>query len=628
MAINKLLIASLIAISVVSGLIGFHVSRYNAATLIIETKTLEMGVRQVSIVNAKNSSTDKVKFTIGDNTGADCFYAIGLPAMPPSSITIPPLASVGQYQIDRIILENKQVSYSWGSSIGCNKKTKKNGKILHEPCNLDSPLLLAMPDDSLKISAIPEEGFYNSYNFRIATALVCGLGLLLCGIWILSLFPGQKPILEYKEYLSRTAIVLFILVYLYQYSVIWGNAVDVPYWEEWKYYFGPNGLIDGFSLKWLFSVWDYHKIVFTKLIAWLSLNLSSLDFAQQKRINYIIFGFMLLAVYRFKSRVIGKGDFPYFILFMLFMLSPIAYANHAVAQMSQTHFVILFSVVALNYVADSENSIKSAILFCCCILAAMFSYSHGLAFAAVYLVCKSCYVFCCDYTKPDRKRYALLSLCICYLVIGLGYFIWLYVDKQPAPPWSLLSPFDIKFWQCIINLVGLGFGFREESMLTGILCLSITILPVILLVKNKDTRWESRTWQIVTAILGVLAALGAISIGRGSLLGASKSSRYAEFAFMLIPYAAIAWWILLEKTKWRGLFLAAFWFFCLISYKDNWASSIIYRDMKQLDQKTLECIENYSRRGGDGLCPETYQEPIGIYFDRAKKYGVNFTRQF
>jgi hypothetical protein len=186
----------------------------------------------------------------------------------------------------------------------------------------------------------------------------------------------------------------------------------------------------------------------------------------------------------------------------------------------------------------------------------------------------------------------------------------------------------VGFWKCFINLVGLGFGFREEGLFSGILCLTISLLPCFLLFYKNNTRWETSTWQIVTAILGILAALAAICIGRGSLLGSSKSSRYAEFAFLLIPYSSIAWWLLLKGSNRRGVFLTVLWVFCLITYRDDWAASVIYRDIEQLDLKTLECVESYSLGVGDGLCPETYPEPIGKYYDRAKKYGVNFTRQF
>jgi len=623
---SKIIALVLLLLSAFAGYWGYQFNSYSYATLVIEAKTSDLGKRLVSVVAAETGKTEVVSFVVGDDSGADSFYTIGLPSRP-ASIKIPPLSANGRFQINRIILKNRLISYAFNGKGECSQITKKDGVIQREACQANSPGLTVNVDQSLTISSIPAKGFENSLNVRIVTALLSSSAVLLGWIWLLWPYFRQNPASGIQEYLSRAAWMLFLAVYLYQYYQIWIHAVDVPYYEEWEYYFELGGLIDGFSWKWLFGFWDLHKIVFTKLLAWLSWQLNDLNFAAQKIISYLVFGVMLLTVTRFKEKLLGRGEFPLFVLFMIFLLSPIAYANHAVAQMSQTHFVLLFSVLAVPYAINRDISIKSALLFCLCAIASMYSYSHGLAFTAVYLVAMTCYILSGILRKTVNRKTGLSILLTSYLLIALALLFWFYGDRKPTA-WALLFPTDFRFWECLLNLVGLGFGFQKEGLFSGLICLLLTLIPCLLLLLKNETRWEVETWQIVTAILGILAALGAICVGRGGLVGTDKSSRYAEFAFLLIPYASMAWWLLLRNRSWRKHFLAVFWIFCLISYRDDFATSVVYRDLEHLDNLVLECVESYVQGTGDGSCPETNPTPLGPRFERAKSFGVNFTKQF
>jgi len=128
---------------------------------------------------------------------------------------------------------------------------------------------------------------------------------------------------------------------------------------------------------------------------------------------------------------------------------------------------------------------------------------------------------------------------------------------------------------------------------------------------------------VVTAILAILAVLAAISVGRGNF-GEPKTSRYAEIGFMLIPYAALAWWLAVKGVARCKAVPVFFWFFCFAGYFNNWSTDK-YAEAKQIDLYNLECVEGYFNGIGDGIC-QGRTAPQDL--DRAKTMGARFTRQF
>ena len=106
-----------------------------------------------------------------------------------------------------------------------------------------------------------------------------------------------------------------------------------------------------------------------------------------------------------------------------------------------------------------------------------------------------------------------------------------------------------------------------------------------------------------------------------------KLSRYTVYITPLILFGALAWWLALKEKKALAGVLASLWIFCFAAFSDNWSYGI-YRDLRQMDLASLECVEAYNNGSGDGNCPDTHGVPIGRFFENARKLKINFTRLF
>ncbi len=615
-------------IALVAGGIVFASSRCNPFAVVIQLKSMEKGVRQIVAAEEGSGTLSKVWFEIGNDSGESSFYTIALPRKQWKTVTIPPLASSGLYELERITLANDTVRYRWDDGTTCIRETADHGVRRQTSCDPGSPAITLANDSSLVISAIPDSGLYNSYPYRFSIALVAALAFCAAGFYLLRPFSGGAKRQNWREYLDRGVLLLLILLYFYQYGYLWSYSVDLPYWEEWEF-FEPAALQSGLTFEWLFRHFGTNQqvVVFTKLMAWLDFKLFSLDFVKLKLMNYLVFGLFLVALMKFARQVCGEG-FKFLPLFMLFLVSPIAYEAHAASFQSGEIFVMLFSMGMLCYSFPERHDYRHAAVFSICALCAIFSMHTGVVVAAVLLACRAVYVAVKVKRKESPPQEALVNLLLSGFITLAGIIYWLAGFRKPAsslPAWLL--PTESKFWDQFFNLLAFGFGFDTPNPLPGVLILLFLLLPVMLLFTNSATRWQRSTWQIVAAILALLVLVAMITFGRGNYGGSIKLSRYTVYITPLIPLGALAWWLVLHGRKEMLVVLTLFWLLCCSAFADNWSYGI-YRDLKQMDIMTLECVESYSSGRGDGNCPDTHAVPIGGFFDNARKLDINFTRQF
>jgi len=620
----KLKLLIIVVLSIVVGIIGFWQSRYDAATLVLLVKTFEKGERSIYVADGNSRKIREVTFVLGDSEGADSFYAMELPRVRLETIRIPPLAPDGRYQIDGIKLVSSTVKYSWDNEMVCTAQQISGANAEKKICDGDAPAISSETDSSIIIS-LPADNFVNPFGKRVAVAL----GLALVVLFSCSFLLKAGPWIPFSSgYAVRAAWLAVILLYGFQLYLIADYAVDIPYWEEWLF-FDSAALPAGLSWQWLTSQLSHQRMMaFTKLMAWINYKLFSLDFVWLKIMNYAVFGGILLAVARFNHKV-QRESFKYFPLFMIFLLSPIVSEVHAASFQSGETAVVLFSVLMLNYLVGVESSLKSTLIFCACALAALSSLSAGFVYVIVFLACGTIFSFLAAAGSKEPWP-GWKNLLLAWIILGTGMVFWLIDFKKPEAVWGVpewLLPFEIKFWDKYLNLLSYAFGFELESPLPGIVCLVIVLAPLILLMLDKDRRRDTATWQVGTAIMGTLAVIGLLVVGRGNMPIGIKVSRYVIFGYLLIPYTAIAWWLALQKSRQRAAALTLLWCFCAAAYWNNWDFRV-YRDVRQHELFNLECVAEYSHAGGEGMCSGTYLFPIGKFFDSAKKLDIHFTRQF
>src|SRR6185369_15312823 len=439
---------------------AFFLTRYGTSTLVIETRTLETGKRRVAVED-DSGKRSYLWFETGNSTGDKSFYPIELPAVHPRTIRIEALAGRGKFEIDRILLSNRGITYVWDAQGGCERKFPIGGKMRREVCDKDGPFLTTNDDLSITISSIPSTGYANTLRYRVVAALGTFSGALFLGAW----FCRRVPEYEAEDRLlicaGRVAQLSLMVCCLIQFYLICHNAVDVPFWEGWEY-FKPNALQRDFSLSWIYRFALDHRIVPTKLMAWINYRLFGLDFALQKIFNYLLFLGLLAAILKLKGMVAGKREFVLFPAFFVFLTSSINYENHLFSYQSQIHLVLVFAVVALYFAYEERITLRSTILFSITLLAAITTFSAGVVIACVYLLCRSAYIAMLRWRHEITSKQVLLSLAVSYGIAGAGILSW-YFGYEPNPlSTPRVSVFGSQFWGCFLDLMGLGFGFEID----------------------------------------------------------------------------------------------------------------------------------------------------------------------
>jgi hypothetical protein len=438
-------------------------------------------------------------------------------------------------------------------------------------------------------------------------------------LWVAGASQGVMGIL------ARASWFAVFVVFVWHLYLICIYSVDVPFHDDWLY-FAPDSLTWEFPWRWIYSFFSEHRIVPTKLMAWLNLRLFGLDYGLQKIINFVIFGGVIGALAVLKNRVVGKGEFVLFPLFLLFLLSPVAYENHRWGFQSQFHFVLIFSNLALCYAFPAKIKNKHALLFCLFSCAAMYSFSAGVVLTAITLGFMAIFVIIGivrGAIEPSTYR-LWFGVFIVMVIVAL---LWAHGYVRPHDEWSqeYVLPHRAAFWDYFLNLLSYSFGFERVSIFPGIVCMLLLVVPIIMLLVRRESRCLSSVWVILAAVVGVLIVLGLISMSRTYLnFYGSKTSRYTEIGFMLIPYMSMAWWLALRPGKVRTTILSLLWFICFFSYQNDWSPQP-YREAKQVDYYTLDCVESYFDGTGNGVCQgRTTKDDI----ERARSLGSHFTRQF
>jgi len=625
---NIKVVLILAAVSLSIGVFVFTSSRYKSASLVIDTRTLEKGTRSITVVDKGNNKLSSIKFYIGSDDGDYSFYSLELPRIRLESVSIPPLASAGKYEINRILLSNNDVSYIWNKNMQCQQKYYENGIATNKACDSASPTIYMDENASLHIASIPDHGFENTFWFRFFLALCSTIVVFSAGIYLL------KPVAEagarnhLMHFSVKGAWLLVGSLYFYQFFLLWKYSVDIPFWEEWEF-FEPFALPSGLTLHWLFHHLGSNQqiMVFTKLVAWLDYWLFNLDFVKIKLFNYLLFGGLLYAVIRFKIDLFGRGRFRVFPFFLLFLVSPIINEIHTASFLSGQAFMLLFFFGMLHFAINNEPSKRNAVITSILSLLAIYSLAAGMVIAMVTLICLTIFLGAKISSKQIDRPMGIQNILICWGIVLPGILLWFIGFNKPEGSQKWLLPLEPKYWGKFFNLLGFGFGFETENPLPGFACFMILMAPLAILLHRKAMRWQPETWKLIAAIFGIMAVLGQIAMGRGNMPYSIIISRYALFAFLLIPFSAMAWWLAMEHGSRKACILTTLFCICFAAYLNNWDFTI-YRDIRQLSLMDLECVERYVNGSGDGTCPTTHSRPIGTFYDSAKKLDVHFTRQF
>ncbi len=429
---------------------------------------------------------------------------------------------------------------------------------------------------------------------------------------------------------TKIFFYIFPIIYIFHGAVIAFYAVDVPFMDEWEA-LNPNALPAGFTWSWLFVQHNEHRIIFTKLQTWLLYFLNGWNVATQEIMNYLIFGCILLVLIRIYRRNSGHLKIHEYLAFLIFLLSPLLHQNHMWGFQSQFHLVLLFFLITSLYWFSEDQSFKNLSSGSFFGLMSIFSFSNGLvACGALFGVFTFFKWTLALKSKKSRKKH-LSGWAFVAFIMGTGALCWLHnYIKQPDPSFKWAYPNSWLFWRYFLNLVSLGFGANGENAPVGFVAFAFVLSPFILSIKSGHfKRWNNKEWTLLGLLGGILAALSAIALGRGSNLIGSKSSRYAEVAILLIPISFLSWELHYRvQKKSFARFFAIFWLILAFSFLDDWKFIRPYKGHAASEIVGLKCVENYYKGlNQEANCPELYPGPIAARLDRARELNISFTRK-
>jgi hypothetical protein len=407
------------------------------------------------------------------------------------------------------------------------------------------------------------------------------------------------------------------------------NAVNVPFWDEWGI-LSPDALPAGFTIRWLFTQANEHRIVLTKLLAWGLFYVSGHNHILSMVITYAIYGLLLACILLFARRTAPHVPLWVNLAFIVFLLTPINWENNFWGFESSFRFAVLFTLLAVYFLFSEPQTGARLGLGALMSVLATYSFFAGLVAVCILIVPFAWFKVAraLRFSGSQRKTeyVQLIAVVIPILSLVAVYFIN-YRRVGPYVP-RLSYPYEASFWRFFANIVSWGFGFETDSAVLGALCLLLVLAPIVLEIWRKRLQVSGSSWAIYAFSLAMLGVLASIAMGRANLSSRAKISRYADFAMMLVPLAALAWAVYLkDRPSVKRYVLVGLWVFCCLGFSYKWLWFPVYREQGDLRKEGVECIKTYYKHGGQADCPTLYPLPIGPMLDDAKKLNLSFYRE-
>jgi hypothetical protein len=405
-----------------------------------------------------------------------------------------------------------------------------------------------------------------------------------------------------------------------------------------------NGHLGRLDWSWLYQQANDHRTATTKVFVWLLYRLDGWNLRTHLILSFLIYVVCVVLLMWFARKMAPKLP-PWVILsFGIFFMSPIIWIDFEIGYAVAVHLWLLFMLVAAYCMFREPQSWPILVLGSVASILSIYSFAAGVATAIVLLGGFSLFKGLRAFSEKDRtvRRRELLQLLVVAVLIGGALVVWIAGwQRTPARlPWVL--PYQRRFWTFFLNLVGFGFGIERISSRWGLFCLLIVIVPVCWLIAKKRTELRAGEWASVVLVLGLLADLTLITLGRTEYgIWTAKFPHYAEHGMPLIILSVINWsFVLASRPRIRALFIAALWLFCLMSFRSN-TDFTIYQKMYADKMEGKRCVRVYyetgrfydgagrEESGVDARCPSVFPWPASMagILEQAKRLNPSFYQE-
>jgi hypothetical protein len=419
-----------------------------------------------------------------------------------------------------------------------------------------------------------------------------------------------------------------IVVFFVHLTVVQRYAVNIPVGDDW-------GMIrsgaPSLSPKWLLAQHNEHRIPLNKMFVWLQFQLNGWDYPIHLLLDFLIYGLILTVVWLFARKFAPQLPSWIVLSFILFLLSPINWFNHFMADQSAAHFYLLFLFLGAYFLFDTRQRWLDLTLGSAASALTIYSFGAGFISISVLLLTFCVFKGLRLYSAgTNERRRELLQLLLSVGLVGGGLYTWTIGFIRPPYHPPLTSPRTKLFWEVFLNLTSWGFAIKRISSGWGAVCLLIVLTPILGQIWKSKGRLSGAQWAILAIVLAILGNLAAISTGRAAfgILAASKADRYVEIIMPLVPLSAISWALFLQGYgKEKRIVLAGLWIFCALTFLPEWDFAV-YRNESILRKAGVECVKGYYEGRRPALCSTLLPEnhPFAQILDTGKTLNLSYYR--
>jgi hypothetical protein len=389
--------------------------------------------------------------------------------------------------------------------------------------------------------------------------------------------------------------------------------IDVPYRDSWQII--SSHLSATFPISWILSPHNEHLISTTKLYVWGMYVLNDWNVRIHLFANYFIYTLALSVAFMSLRKSLPARSTWLLIVSFAVCFSDLNWENITWEFQSAFHLFLLFSlllVLSLSRAVLTWSNVAISIalnLLALCSLSSALASGFAVLLPAVYF-----------HRKESHAKLAVLSVGFILGAIG-----WFYLCAEGLSSGAKIMPYQLQFWDFLLNLISFGFGFETYSWALGLLCLTFILFPLLLAwVTSKEG--DKSLLPTVLMFTFVLATLATIAVGRASnedLHIWSKGGRYFEIAVLLVPISVTLWLKAIKQSAYVTSFvllLPSFGFF------NNWQFGN-YDYIAQQKTRGIECVEKNKDKTQSFKCLEIWGEVMNKQLKVSRELKLSFIKE-
>lgn len=439
--------------------------------------------------------------------------------------------------------------------------------------------------------------------------------------------------------LGTATILLAALFGLYQAGMNLHASAGIPYWDDWRYFFGAaQGLHVPLSLESLFAKEADYVVPFLRLLTrglWL---VFGADFIAFRFIGWALFATMLVILFRLVLRAHrppgGWTAVP--LALSVFVLLSVANQEYFFLQymaLSQPVFFIAFFL----YLHFSARRRLLPALACLLVFGTFGVFGIGyllgtVAFAVALATTTLLGGAPLRTVLADRRLMVEVPVGVA-LILGIGTltFAGSYANHTGQ---ALVGPWTVDFWIFLASAFAAAVGFSPEMpgrlyLPLGALGFALYAGPLLLMLARRwrDAAWEADAGRdagrdggdfVLGGLLaGTIVVIAMTGGGRAHLCGldlqalknCGATPRYVYPVILALPAVLVAWWRLLPDPRggwaWRSgaraggigvVLLAAVGFLtdaALAPTLKRWDFAPLNRTLATRDAASRDCLTGY-----------------------------------